>query len=435
MELLDRIPADVSGALTPPDSGTSAPDRTTANGGNTRQTGAAQALRVLFLDHTAVPGGAEVALTTLLGALDRNAVTPRVVLCSHGPLEQMVSGLGVPVRVMELDQSVAQTRKDSLSGKGLMHAATIMAAVRFCWRLAAHLRAERVDLVHTNSLKAHILGGVAGRLARIPVLWHLHDRIERDYLPAPAVLGVRALARVLPTAIVANSLASLETLRLPASRQAGVVYCGVRHELLRHAAVGPRAARRRVGIVGRVSPWKGQHVFLQAAARVLKTHPDVAFLVVGAALFGEEAYERQLHELARELCLEEAVTFAGFQPNIGEVMESLDVLVHASTTPEPFGQVIIEAMALGKPVVATRAGGVAEIVVHGETGILVAPASVDELASAVCRLLDDPVSAQQMGAAGRRRVEETFTADHMARGMLEVYEKALFRRDTASAHV
>ena len=126
-----------------------------------------------------------------------------------------------------------------------------------------------------------------------------------------------------------------------------------------------------VALVGRITRWKGQHIFLQAAAWVHRRFPEARFQIVGAALFDEKAYEAEIRELAVKLGVQNYVDFLGFRSDIPQYMAGIDLLVHASITGEPFGQVIIEAMASGKPVVATNGGGVPEIVVHGETGLLV----------------------------------------------------------------
>jgi glycosyltransferase involved in cell wall biosynthesis len=144
---------------------------------------------------------------------------------------------------------------------------------------------------------------------------------------------------------------------------------------------------------------------------VHRHHPDVRFLLIGAALFGEEEYEWKIRSLTVELGLSDAVDFAGFRVDIHEHIAQLDIVVHASTTGEPFGQVIIEAMAASKPVVATNGGGVPEIVLDGQTGLLVPMGDPAAMANAIRWMIDNPNSAAEMGWKGRRRVEENFTIE------------------------
>jgi glycosyltransferase involved in cell wall biosynthesis len=140
-------------------------------------------------------------------------------------------------------------------------------------------------------------------------------------------------------------------------------------------------------------------------------------LLVGDATFGEKSFVDELKEMCRELGVAEKVVFTGFRDDVPVIMRSIDLLVHASTLPEPFGMVLIEAMAASRPVVATRAGGVQEIVDSGVTGILVPPGDEDAMARAIVEILSDGGLRQRMGEAGLRRVEERFSRDETTRGI------------------
>ena len=183
-----------------------------------------------------------------------------------------------------------------------------------------------------------------------------------------------------------------------------------------------------IALIGRICPWKGQHIFLRAAASVHRRFPSAQFKIVGAPLFGEEQYEAEVRRLCTELGLDAAVEFTGFCPDIPRLIPELDVVVHASTTGEPFGQVIIEGMAACKPVVATNGGGVPEIVVNNETGLLVAMGDADAMAEAICKLLADPVMARRMGLQGFMRVKECFTIEHTVQKVHAVYRQLLETR-------
>ena len=183
-----------------------------------------------------------------------------------------------------------------------------------------------------------------------------------------------------------------------------------------------------IGLIGRISPWKGQHIFLQAAAHVFKRFPNARFVIIGAALFGE--YDQEVRRLPKRLGIEDVVEFAGFRSDIDQVIAGLDLVVHASTTGEPFGQVIIEGMAAGKPIVATNGGGVPEIVEDGSTGILVPMGDAQAMADAICKILADPARALEMGIRGRQRAENHFTVELTASKVEAVYRKVLQRRST-----
>lgn len=399
------------------------------------EVGLQRKIKVLFVNHTAKLGGGEIALSALIRHLNSDLIDHSVLLCEEGPLAERLSTF-TNVYVEPLSKDLREARKDSLSvGKrDLLKKGTGL--VSYLWRLSRTIKRLQVDLVHTNSLKADILGGLAARLAGVKVVWHIRDRIEEDYLPPRVVKNFRRLARLIPHAIVANSHATLETLHLGSRDgvQRGraawkglsrVVHDGFDFSI---AAEGQKKDTFpvKVGLIGRISPWKGQDIFLRASAIVHKTFPDVRFLIIGSALFGEEKYERGIHELCADLQLLDCVEFLGFISNIQAEIEGLDLVVHASTIGEPFGQVIIEGMAARKAVIATRGGGVPEIVVDGETGILVAMNDSDAMAEAMLMLLSQPQQRVDMGNKGFQRIVDFFKIEQTAAGVGRVYQDLHF---------
>jgi glycosyltransferase involved in cell wall biosynthesis len=305
-------------------------------------------------------------------------------------------------------------------------ASDAVAVAAYVARLAGRLRRIRPDLVHTNSLKAALYGGVAARLAGVPVVWHVRDRIAPDYLGGPAAALVRALSRVLPDAVIANSATTLAT--LPVSRRRP----GLWRVVPSPVPAGPleRVARPggplHVGMVGRLAPWKGQHVFLEAFARAFPTGPERA-AVIGGALFGEEDYEASLGRDAARLGIAERVELRGHRLDMAGELAHLDVAVHASVAPEPFGQVVVEAMAAGLPVVAAAAGGPAEVVTDGVDGILVPPGDIEGLAGALRRLAGDADLRDRLGRAGRARAV-AFRPEAVAASVMELYREVLAQR-------
>jgi glycosyltransferase involved in cell wall biosynthesis len=191
----------------------------------------------------------------------------------------------------------------------------------------------------------------------------------------------------------------------------------------------------RIGLIGRISPWKGQHIFLQAAAVLHRRYPSAKFEIIGAPLFSEWDYEAKLRELCRALHLEDVVEFVGFVEDAPARIAQLDIVVHASTIGEPFGQVIIEAMAEQKPVVATNGGGVPEIVEDGITGLLVPMGDAPAMAQALAHLLDHPEAAALMGRQGRARVIAQFTVQKTARMVESVYRQVLLAPQAVSGRL
>jgi glycosyltransferase involved in cell wall biosynthesis len=390
--------------------------------------------RVLFVDHTAKIGGGEIALINLVTHIGP-IYQPLVVLFSDGPLVERLREAGIETHVLPLDQSVTNARKDSLGIGSLLKIFSVTRILLFILELRRFIRRHEIEIVHTNSLKADVIGGIAGRWARVPVIWHLRDRISEDYLPAGIAKVFRWLARVIPDRVIANSLATLKTLRLKSYRNAHAVPSGFtvaprfhvvhdgmqRTDLVREPVENPTPILT-VGLVGRITPWKGQHIFLEAASIVRREFPQARFQVIGAPLFNETDYDREIRELSALRDLGGVVEFTGHRDDVPALIAKMDLLVHASITGEPFGQVIIEGMAAAKPVVATNGGGVPEIVLDGVTGLLVPMGDVAMMAQAIARFLGDRTFRERAGQLGRQRVLDHFTINQTALNVQSVYD-------------
>lgn len=401
---------------------------------------APQPTLVLFFDHTARMGGGEVSLFNLVTHIDRSKIEPVVVLASDGELREKLRAAGVETHVLPLGEEVIEVRKDSLSSARAVSGAQIKQLLVYIWRLRGFMRARGAQIVHANSLKADLIAAAAARLAGIPIIWHVRDRIAEDYLPPLATRAFRLLCRTLPTFVIVNSNATLQTLQLPRQRRARVIYNGVVHDglppeefnvessLREHSTIQSNPDAPLIGLVGRISPWKGQDIFLRAASQVVQHFPGAKFQIIGSPLFGEEDYEREVRALCTELGLDERVEWTGFRRDVPQLVANLDLLVHASKTGEPFGQVVVEAMMASKPVVATDGGGIPEIVMNGETGLLVPMNDADAMASAILEMLSDPVAAQKMGERGQRRAREHFSIMRTSHKIGRVYDHLLLRQ-------
>ncbi len=352
--------------------------------------------RVVYLDHVARLSGGEIALLRVLPYLEH--VNAHVILGEDGPFARRLQEEGVSVEVLPIDAAARDLRKDTVRVGGPSPAA-LLATVSHVARLALRLRSLRPDVVHTNSLKAGVYGSLAARAAGVPVIWHVRDRIAEDYLPRSAVRLMRRLIHRLPDAVIANSDATLETLGAGARAPLRCVIPDSVELSEQHRS--PRVGEPIFGIVGRLAPWKGQDLFLRAFAAAF---PDggARAVVVGAAMFGEEDFERELPKLAARLGLGDRVEFRGFREDVWPELASFDVLVHASLTPEPFGQVVLEGMAAGLPVIAPDEGGPATMIADGETGLLFASRRQDSLAAAMLALGADAAARERLGSAARR---------------------------------
>lgn len=384
------------------------------------------ALRVTYVDHCAQLSGAELALVRLVGSLP--GVEAEAILAEDGPLAARLGEAGVAIRVEPLDPT---TRRLSRAKVGAGRPALI-AAVRtlaYARRLARRWRQDPPDLVATNSLKAALYGGLAGRLAGVPVVWHLRDRLAPDYLPRAAVVLCRAAAWFLPTVVVANSAATLATLGLARYRPGLRTFvigdpCPLAGDGPTRAAAGdPPSEPFVVGMVGRLAAWKGQDVFLRAFAAAFPAGAERA-VVVGAPLFDEGDYTEELARLVSSLGIAGRVEFTGQVEDVATQLRRFDVLVHASVVAEPFGQVVVEGMAVGLPVVASDGGGPAELITDGVDGLLSPPGDVEALAARLCRLRHDSSLRAALGRAAEGRARD-FAPLHIAAEVTGAYRSAL----------
>jgi glycosyltransferase involved in cell wall biosynthesis len=376
-------------------------------------------LRVVFLDHVARLSGGEIAILRLLPHLED--VNAHVILAEDGLLADRLLQAGISVEVLALDASARDLRKDSVGrGSSSPRAALLVAA--HAARLARRLRGLRPDVVHTNSLKSGVYGGLAAKAAGVPLIWHLRDRIAADYLPRPAAGLVRASIATLADGVIANSQATIDTLPARSRKHAWVIPDSVELSTRPRTAAGEGL---RFGMLGRIAPWKGQDLFLRAFARAFAEGPERAVLV-GQPMFGEEPFERELHELVTALGLDGRVEFRGFREDVWGELASFDVLVHASVIPEPFGQVVLEGMAAGVAVLAADEGGPADLIDDGRTGRLFASRDPEALAAAMSALRADPAERERLGNAARGAAE-AYHPRTLAKRYTEVYEHVVSR--------
>lgn len=348
-------------------------------------------MRVAHLSHSAAPSGAELFVLRVAAA--SMATTPLVVLGEDGPLREMLETAGVPWLVVPVGEA--------LRAHGASHRRGLPAKLRgtatAAQRLADVLRERRIDVAVTHSAKAHVYGGLAARMAGVPSVAHVHDLVGASGRWSDT-LTLRAALAMLPRGLVANSETTRRSLGRT-GRRATVIGCP--------AAIGPVDTHQgplTFGMIGRLSEWKGQEAVIRAfsAAAQRGLPEDATLRIVGGALFdGDRAYERALRQVVADLDLEGRVHFRGHRSEIANELAAVDVVVHASIRPEPFGQVVVEAMAAGRAVIASDAGGPAEILDHSRTGLLVRAGDVAALADAMVKLQDAQVRVP-MAAAARR---------------------------------
>jgi glycosyltransferase involved in cell wall biosynthesis len=408
-------------------------------------------LSVVYLSASAALGGAERALLDLLASL--RAAEPgwrlAVVAPDEGPLLDAVRALGVGGRALPFPPALAALGDAGASaegdggGGGVLRLAVGMlragpGAVRYVARLREVLGGMAPDVVHTNGLKMHLLGARAAP-AGSRLVWHLHDFVSGRR--AMAGLLRRSAGRVDGVIAVSRSVAEDAASLVGAEVPLRTVFNAV--DLDRFRLVGPvmdldAAAGMppappgtiRVGLVATMGRWKGHGVFLRAIAALPRELPVRAY-VVGGGIYrtaGSEVRADVLRRQAEELGIGGRVGFTGFADDAAAAIRALDVVVHASTQPEPFGLVIAEAMACGRAVVASAAGGAGEIVTDGHDALAVAPGDVEGLADAIRRLALDPVLRDRLGRAGRETAVRRFDRARLAAEVAPLYRSLVSSR-------
>ncbi|MFB5267045.1 glycosyltransferase family 4 protein [Paenibacillus enshidis] len=379
-------------------------------------------LKVAYIDHTARWSGGEVALYNILTHIGEH-IDPLVILAEEGDLADRLRQKSIDVRIVPMDETVRNRNRNAVN---LGAPAAAFKMLSYGKRLAPLLKQENVQCVHTNSLKSAIYGAVAAKAARIPLVWHIRDHIGPPYLKPMVAKVIRLMSRFLPNGVIANSKSTLRALELPAHKKTLVVYSAFAKTIGsvdETEPAGKDSSEFNVVLVGRLAHWKGQHILLEAA-RSFKEETRVKFWLAGDALFGEQDYKRQLEDMIARYELKN-VNLLGHVDDIQGLMRRCDLLIHTSVTPEPFGQVIVEGMAAGLPVIASNEGGPTETVVHDETGLLIQPGDPVKLAGAVRWMLEHPAERKLMGQKGMARVKEHFVIENTVKDIVRYYKGLL----------
>ena len=398
--------------------------------------------RLVCVTTSGALGGAETSLLTLLGAL--RALEPAwqvtVVAPSDGPLLDRCRAAGIGAATLPYPPALASLGEPGASGASDAPASGLRAALRltsvaavlfpYLRRLRGELRRHDATIVHSNGIKAHVAASLAvPRGARL--VWHLHEYVRSR--PSTARLLRRLSHR--PAAIVVNSESVADDVRAALGGGGAPLRCvlnavdvsvfrpdGPALDLAALAGLPPDAGSVRIGLVATFGRWKGHGVFLDAIARLAAR--GVRAYVIGGPVYQTAGSQCSLEELRAEaarLGLERVVGFTGHVADVAAALRALDVVVHASTNPEPFGMVIAEGMAAGRAVVAARAGGALELFEDGVDALGHEMGSAEDLARQLTRLVDDPRLRASLGRAARDSAVRRFSAERMAAEFRQVY--------------
>ncbi len=400
-------------------------------------------MRIVFLNPAGQMGGAERALLDIIGSLRaaRPEWTLALIAAAEGDLVREARELGAVASVVAFPRSLAVLGDSSASAlegsrrRPIDLAARLIAAAPaiaiYRRRLARAIGALSPDLIHANGFKMHLLSAwTAPR--NVPLLWHIHDFVRSRPMMAPLL---RAHARRCD-AVVANSHSVARDAREalgPIPPIFAVYYAidlarftpaGSALDLDRLAGMPPLdEGGVRVGIVGTLARWKGHETFLRAISLLPPTTPIRAY-VIGGPLYetaGSQYTIAELRAVAASLGLRDRVGFTGFLSDVAPAMRALDVVVHASTQPEPFGLVIAEAMACGRAVVVSAAGGAAEIITDAVDALAHPPGDAPAMARAIEKLTSDAAMRERLGRAAAIASARRFTHERLAAELVPVY--------------
>jgi glycosyltransferase involved in cell wall biosynthesis len=379
--------------------------------------------RILFLDQSSSLGGAELCLFDIAKTYRDHC---SVALFSDGPFRHLLETHHINVQI--IGKTAIALPKDGTLRQSL-------SAVGEIWpRITTIATAARqYDLIYANTPKALVIGAIASLLAQKPLIYHLHDIISPEHFSPINIQILIRLANSRALHIIANSEASRTAFIQSGGKSdcISVIYNGFDPS---QYAIDPllRPQIRKlwnwpknhfiIGHFSRLSPWKGQHILLEA----LKYCPEeIVAVFVGDALFGEDDYRSMLTEKVEELGLGHRVKFLGFQAQVPDLMSACDLITHTSTAPEPFGRVIVEAMLSGIPVIAAAAGGALELIKQDYTGWLTPPGDTQALAKAITHCYHNRDRTQTLTQTAKIQASNRFHQTHIQTQITELLNQCL----------
>jgi glycosyltransferase involved in cell wall biosynthesis len=404
-------------------------------------------MRIAYLNPSGQLGGAEVSLLDFLASLRQAEPdwTLRLIVAEDGPFVKRAQTIGVETIILPFSAALARLGDAGVggpSGKQQSHFALIRklgsagaGIAIYVKQLRQILRKFAPDLIHTNGFKMHILGTWSCP-HRVPMVWHIHDYVSMR----PVMIRLlrryasRCAAVVANSKSVANDVAQAFAGRL----KIYTIYNAV--DLERFSPNGKQLdldqwsnlppadpGTLRIGLLATFARWKGHEVFLKALS-LLPASLKIRGYIIGGAIYQTDGSQFQLDELRSTvncLGLTGRVGFTGFVEEPEAAMRALDVVVHASTKPEPFGLVIAEAMACGRAVIASQAGGAAEIIHNGEDALGHTPGNAESLANCINQLSENADLRAQLGVGGRATAESKFNRARLATELIPIYRMVM----------
>lgn len=369
--------------------------------------------RILFIHSSADLYGSDRALVNIVKYIDKKKYKIFVLVPSDGPLVAELNQISnVDVEIGEL----AVLRRKNMSFSGMLR--YIKEFKRSCSYLKKYLRNNQIDIVYTNT-SVVICGAFMAKRLKIKNIWHIREIIKNDFENKFISRVVNRLADI----IVVNSRTTGEALKV-SKEKIRLVYDAVEDKKDEVIVKTPHD-NFVVGMAGRINRWKGQKVFVDAAAIVHEHYPDVMFEIAGSVYKGEEYLKEDLQAYIVEKGLENIVLLLGHIDNMDNFYKNLDLFILPSIQPEPFGLVVIEAMEFCIPVIATNHGGPVEIIDNKKDGYLVEPFNSEELASTIEKLMLSPKEREKIGIKGRNKKRKMFSIKTMIKSTESVLDEVI----------
>jgi len=399
--------------------------------------------KILYVDNSIGYGGSVICLKLFLANMHRDRYYPVVVTSyadqNYEELNKISEWLYIPNKIIEKETIIKGVEKAlekvKIDGKKFTQ---IMASVidyvinifPYVMKLLVFAKRKKVDLIHLNNEPVANIGGIiVARLLGVPCVNHVRGAPLNWDTPTS-----RWLYKLVDHFITVGDWIKrdVKAFNIPESKISTIWdgrelsdYEIKSNQAAKRAELGLVTGQLSAGIVGRINPWKGHIVFINAAEKVLKKFPDCKFFIIGGSTDKFEDYERELKQMVASKGLEANIIFTGQRNDVPDIMNAIDAMVHTTLAPDPYPGVVIEAMLIGKPIIATNIGGPAEAIENYKTGILIPPADSSMLAEKICELLFDEELRLSFGKEAKKVAFERYSIENHVRQIEEVYAKLL----------
>ena len=387
-------------------------------------------INILYFENVSVLGGAAIVLRNLIKEIKREEEINLIVACPEGELEKVFREDGVRVEVVNSKRIVR-----TLNPLELLSYFYNFFQVNL--KLLRIVKKYNINILHANSLGAHIYSFFAAKVARIPNVWHLHDILKERKLNRLLCIFLSKMANqiVVVSYAVKKSLVDFGI----NSNKIIVIYNGLdlkfwNPEMFKEDYLSQKFNINenliKMGIIGQLNELKGQDIFLKAAIYLIRMgYVNLRYYIIGDELFKEENdYKDNLYKKVKVNHIEDYVIFTGKRNDIPNIISFLDIIVICSRYPDSLPTVVLEGMAMGKVVIGSNVGGIPEMIINNETGVLIPPNDPEALANAILDLINRPYKIKEMGIKARERIKSKFTIEKNVEMVRNLYQELLMKR-------